>query len=85
MIMTRKRREDMELGFVRPARDIVVGGSILGIGATVVARTGGPTAGISAAASFLPVVGVTVGGGLALRQLRNLQGQTKRKKKQNDS
>lgn len=59
---------------VGASRDIVVGGSILGIGATIVARTGGPTAGISAAASFLPVIGVTVGGGLALQQLRRLQG-----------
>ena len=75
----RKKRED--LGFVRPSRDLVVGASILGVGATVVSRVGGPTAGISAAASFLPVIGVTVGGGLALRQLRKLQGQTKRKRR----
>ena len=64
-----RRKKVQDLGIISPTRDIVVGGSILGIGATLVAKTGGPTAGISAAASFLPVIGVTVGGGLALRQL----------------
>lgn len=68
------------IGIRTASRDIVIGGSILGIGATVVARTGGPTAGISAAASFLPAIGVTVGGGLALRQLRLLQNQDKRRR-----
>jgi len=76
-----RRKKNEGLGIIMPTRDIVVGASILGIGATVVARTGGPTAGISAAASFLPVIGVTVGGGLALRQLRSLQQQTKRKRR----
>jgi len=75
-----RRKKEQGIGFISPARDIVIGGSILGIGATVVARVDGPTGGISAAASFLPVIGVTVGGGLALRQLRRLQRQAKRKR-----
>lgn len=82
-----RRKKSESLGFARPARDIVIGGSILGVGATVVARVGGSTAGqaglgLSAAASFLPIAGVTIGGGLALRQLRRLQGQTERKRRQ---
>jgi len=76
-----KRKREQGLGFARPARDLVIGGSVLGIGATIVARTGGSAAGLSAAASFLPVVGVTVGSGLALRQLRRLQSQEKRKRR----
>ena len=79
--MVRNRKKEQGIGFMMPTRDIVIGGSILGIGATVVAKTSGPTAGISAAASFLPVIGVTVGGGLALKQLRRLQGQEKRKRR----
>ena len=75
-----KRKRNDSLGFRMPARDIVVGASIFGIGASVVARTGGPTAGISAAASFLPVLGTTIGSGLALQHLRRLQGRTKRKR-----
>ena len=75
----RKKRDD--LGFVRPAGSLVVGASVLGVGATVVSKVGGPTAGISAAASFLPVIGVTIGGGAALRQLRKLQNPRKRKRK----
>ena len=80
----RKKRED--IGFIGPARDIVVGGSILGIGGAIVARVGGPTAGsagagLSVAASFLPVFGTVVGSGLALKQLRKLQGQTRRKRR----
>jgi len=78
-----KRKKKEGLGFARPTRDLVVGASVLGIGATVVSRTGGSTAGISAAASFLPVLGVTVGGGLALRQLRRLQGQERVEKSGN--
>jgi len=81
-----KRKKSESLGFLGPTRDLVIGGSVLGIGATVVAKVGGSTAassgaGLSAAASFLPVFGVTIGGGLALRQLRRLQGQTTRRKR----
>ena len=76
-----KQKKTQGIGLIGASRDIVVGGSILGIGATIVARTGGPTAGISAAASFLPVIGVTGGGGLALQQLRRLQGIEKRERK----
>lgn len=79
--MARKRKNEQGLGFMGPTRDIVIGGTILGVGATIVGRVGGPTGGISAAASFLPVIGVTVGGGLALRQLRRLQSQEGRKRR----
>jgi len=81
-----KRKKDREIGLGGASRDIVVGGSVLGIGATVVARVGGSTAGaagagLSVAASFLPIVGVTVGSGVALQQLRKLQGQTEQRKR----
>ncbi len=75
-----KHKKAQDVGLLGASRDIVVGGSVLGIGATIVARTGGPTAGISAAASFLPVMGVTIGGGLALKQLRKMQAQDKRRR-----
>ena len=79
--MARNRKKEQEIGFMMPTRDIVIGGSIMGIGVAVVSRVGGPTGGISAAASFLPLVGITVGSGLALRQLRKLQGQERRKRR----
>ncbi len=74
------RKKTQEIGLMGASRDIVIGGSILGVGASVVARTGGSGAGISAAASFLPVMGATIGGGLALRHLQRLQGTKKRKR-----
>jgi|TARA_Y100000310_G_scaffold229236_1_gene231655 hypothetical protein len=70
-----------KLGVARPAKDMVIGASILGIGATVVTRTGGPVGGISAAASFLPILGAQVGGSVALRELRKLQNQDMRKRR----
>ena len=81
-----RRKKEQGLGFAGPARDIVIGGSILGVGATVVARVGGSTAGqagagLSAAASFLPLAGLTIGSGLALKQLKKLQRVSTNKRK----
>ena len=81
-----RQKKEQGIGLMDASRDIVIGGSILGIGATVVARVGGSTsgqagAGISAAASLLPIAGFTIRSGLASRQLRKLQRVKRDKRK----
>ena len=80
--MARKKKD---LGIARPAKGLVKGTIILGVGGSVIAGVGGSTAasagaGITAAASFLPVAGTAIGGGLVVRQLKRLEKQTKRKR-----
>ena len=75
--MARKRKD---LGLKRPAIGLVAGATILGIGGSVAVGVGGSGAGISAAASFLPAIGATVGAGLTIGQLRKLENQRKHRK-----
>ncbi len=77
--MARKKKHPLnELN--HGARGIVVGGSILGIGASLTAGVGGPTGGLTAAASFLPATGTILGGSIAIGQLKKLQKPKKRKR-----
>lgn len=81
-----KRKKDSDLGIVKPSMAIVGGGVVLGVGSSIVGGVGGSTAagaqgGLVAASSFLPVAGTAIGAGLTLRQLRNLEEQTKRKRR----
>ncbi len=75
--MARKERKD-DLGIVKPAVGLTVGGSILGLGAGIAISAGGSGAGLSAAAGFLPTMGTAIGGGLVIGQVRKLQKQTKK-------
>ncbi len=73
-----KRKNREELGIARPALGLVAGATILGVGGTVIAGVGGSTAasagaGVTAVASFLPVAGTVIGGGIVIGQLRGLQ------------
>ncbi len=84
--MAGRRKKDRELGIARPALGLVAGATILGVGGSVVVGVGGPTAasagaGLTAAASFLPPLGVVVGSGIVVRGLRGLQEQVEPKRK----
>ena len=74
-----KRKKVAETGLIGPTGQLVGGAVILGAGASVATGVGGSTGGITAAASFMPVIGMGVGAGLTVRQLRKLEKQTKRK------
>ncbi len=79
-------RKEKELGIIETTKDFIVGATILGVGGSVIAGVGGPTAakagqGIQAASSFLPPIGVALGGGIVIGQLRNLENTRKRKRR----
>ena len=79
-----KHRKAQDVGFARPAKGLVKGAVILGVGGSVIAGVGGSTAasagaGVTAAASFLPVAGTAIGGGIVIRQLKKLQKVRKRR------
>ena len=81
--MARKKKE---VGIIEPTKDFIIGSSILGVGGSVIAGVPGATAakageGILAASSLLPTMGVALGGGLVIGQLRNLEKSTKRKRR----
>lgn len=81
-----RRKKVSENEFIRPTTGLVIGGSIFGIGAGLVAGVGGSTAasagaGITAGASFLPPIGATIGAGLTLRQIRRLEDTTRKRRR----
>ncbi len=63
----------------RASIELVKGSVILGVGSSIAIQSGGSAAGLSAAASFMPTMGVAIGGGLVVGQLRKLQKVSKRK------
>ena len=73
-----KRKKD--LGIAKPAMELTMGASILGLGAGVAVSAGGSGAGMSAAAGFMPAMGTTVGAGLTIGQLKKLEKQNKRRR-----
>ena len=80
--MAKKRKE---MGLKQASMGLVGGATILGVGGAVVGAIPGTTAataggGITAAASFLPTIGVAVGAGLTLQQLRKLEKVSKKRK-----
>ena len=76
-----KRKKVSDLGIVKPAVGLTVGGSILGLGADVAVKAGGSGAGMSAMGSFMGPMGATVGAGLTVGQLKKLQKVSKKTKK----
>jgi len=76
-----RRKKSREIDIVRPAGGLVVGATILGFGAQTATKAGGSGAGISAAAGFLPALGTTIGAGLTLGAVRNLEPERRRKRK----
>jgi len=82
-----RRKKDEGIGIARPAIGLLGAGVGLGIGSSVIGGIGGPTAasaqaGLTGAASFLPVAGTAVGGFLVVRQLQGLQKQVEQQTKQ---
>ena len=82
--MARKKKNDLDL--IRPAGGLILGGIALGVGSSVVGKIGGSTAvnaqaGLTTFSSFLPVVGTGVGSFIVVRQLRNLEETTRRKRR----
>lgn len=73
-------RRKKDLGMARPAMGLVKGGVVLGVGSSVVTAAGGSAAGMTTMAGFMPAMGVAIGGGIALQQVRRLQKQTRRRK-----
>lgn len=55
-------------------------GLALGIGATTVGKVSGNTSGFAAVGGFLGPIGVTIGAGATLRQVRKLKPKKRRKK-----
>lgn len=78
--MAKKRKE---MGLKQATTGIVGGAVILGMGGAVVGAIPGTTAataggGITAAASFMPVMGTALGAGLTVRELRKLEKVSKK-------
>jgi len=63
------------------ATELVKTGLVLGVGADVVHRVGGPTGGITTLSKFQPVIGTTIGAGTVLRTLKELQPKKKKRRK----
>lgn len=81
-----KHKKAQDVGVLRPAKGLVKGAVILGVGGSVIAGVGGSTAasagaGVTAAASFLPIAGTALGAGVVVGQLRKLEKQTKRRRR----
>lgn len=76
-----KHKKAKDIGVIKPTGALVGGAVILGVGSSVVGAAGGPVGGLTAAASFMPVIGTGVGVGLTIQQLRKLEEQTKRKRR----
>jgi len=74
-----KRRKVARNTFIGATGSLLGASVILGVGSTVVTRVGGSAGGLTAAASFLPPIGATIGAGFTIGQLRRLQ-RTKKKK-----
>ena len=72
-----KKKKD--IGLKQATMGIVGGSVILGAGSSVVSGVGGSTAGLTAAAGFLPPIGATIGAGLTLRELEKLKKVGKRR------
>ena len=53
-------------------------GMLLGVGTVAVGKVGGSTAGLGAAASFMPTIGTLTGAGMVVEQTKKL-GKIKRK------
>ncbi len=78
--MAKKRKE---IGLKQASMGLVGGAVILGAGSSVVGAIPGTTAataggGITAAASFMPVMGTALGAGLTIRELKKLQKVSKK-------
>ena len=56
-------------------------GVVLGVGADVVGKVGGPTGGITAMSKFQPTYGALMGAGTALDMVKGLEGKKRKKRK----
>jgi len=65
----------------KDAEKLIIGGVVLGVGADVVGKVGGPTGGITAVSKFQPTYGALMGAGTALDMVRKLEGKKKKKRK----
>ena len=63
----------------RAVRGLVGTGLVLGVGSSVVERTGSNASGLSTMSSFMPTVGTTMGAGMALNSLSMLSKKRRRK------
>ncbi len=81
--MAKKRKE---MGLKQATTGLVGGAVVLGAGGVVVGAIPGTTAataagGITAAASFMPVMGTAMGVGLTVQQLRKLEKVSKKRRR----
>lgn len=81
--MVKKRKE---IEFIKPSTGLVSGAVILGAGGMVVGAIPGTTAataggGITAAASYMPMMGGVMGAGMTLQEVRKLQKVSKKKRR----
>ena len=65
-----KRKKD---GLKQATIGLVGGSVILSTGSSVVQKTGGSAAGLTAAAGFMPAMGTAMGAGMTLMQLKKLE------------
>ena len=82
-----KQKKRQELGIVGLGTGLVVGGTILGVGSSIIGSTGGGAiaasgqAGIATVAGFLPTIATIGGSFIVVRQLQGLQGQIEQQTK----
>jgi len=65
---------------VRAAAGLTVTAVSIGVGSSVVSKAGGSPSGLAALSSFQPVLGATVGAGLVIGELRELNKRKKRRR-----
>ena len=63
----------------KPIIGLAGAGVALGLGASVVEKTGGPAGGIVAVSKFMPVAGTLVGSYIVYKQVKNLEDVVRQK------
>jgi len=65
----------------KKAVGLIKTGIVLGVGADVVTRVGGPTGGITTLSRFQPVIGTALGAGTAMDLVKGLNPKKRKRKK----
>ena len=82
-----KQKKRQEIGIIGLGTGLVIGGTVLGVGSSIIGSTGTGSivasgqAGLTTVAGFLPTVATIGGSFIVVRQLQGLQGQIEQQTK----
>jgi len=69
----------MKKKHIKNIMGLTVSGILLGVGAQAVGKAGGDTSAFTGISGFMPIVGTTMGAGMAFDELKSLNPKKKRK------